>query len=111
MGRSSALLEKKSFARQSEESGISASQSGLNQVQIDNVLENELAGPGMDVDLTEREKEIFKLILAGNTNKEIAQKLYRTERTVEYHRNRLMHKLGTRNIVELVKCAIAIGIA
>ena len=49
-------------------------------------------------------------VLDGKTNKEIAQLLYRTERTIEYHRNRLMRKLGTHNIVELIKRAIEMGI-
>lgn len=81
------------------------------QLNIDRALENKLTEMGPDVALTKREKEILELVLSGNTNKEIAQKLYRTERTIEYHRNRMMRKLGTHNTIELVKYAIAMGIA
>ena len=111
MDSTAALLEKKSTHRSEGKTTGLVMRTDQKQGKMDNILENELAAPEMNVRLTERETEIFELILAGNTNKEIAQKLYRTERTVEYHRNRLMRKLGTRNIVELVKCAIAMGIA
>jgi len=60
--------------------------------------------------LTNREAQILRLIIEGNTNKKIAEKLYRTERTVEYHRNRLMKKLGARSVVDLVKRSIAMGL-
>jgi len=79
-------------------------------VDSDNILENNLNGWETLITLTKREKEILRYVLDGKTNREIAQRLYRTERTVEYHRNRMMRKLGTHNIVELVKRAIALGI-
>jgi len=60
--------------------------------------------------LTEREIQILQSILAGKTNKQIARALSRSRRTIEYHRNRLMHKLNVHNAAELVKRAIAIGI-
>lgn len=80
------------------------------QLEIDYVLENNLTGLRFDVALTKREREILEFVLAGKTNKEISQELYRTERTVEYHRNRLMRKLGVHTTVELIKRAIAMGI-
>ncbi len=81
------------------------------QPKPDELLENTLLKISVHKDLTKREDEILKLILAGNTNKEISQKICRSERTIEYHRNRLMRKLGTKNAAELVKCALAMGIA
>jgi DNA-binding NarL/FixJ family response regulator len=60
--------------------------------------------------LTRREEQILRLILAGKTNKQIARVLSRSCRTIEYHRNRLMHKLEARNAAELVKQAIVMGI-
>ncbi len=77
---------------------------------MDDVLEDTLVGIRPVEHLTKREAEILKLIVRGNTNKKIAQKLYRAERTVEYHRNRLMCKLGAHNAADLVKRAIAMGI-
>lgn len=77
----------------------------------DELLESTLHNFNLGNDLTKRETEILNLIMAGNTNKEISQKINRTERTVEYHRNRLMHKLGSKTAVDLVKRAIALGLA
>ena len=78
--------------------------------EMDELLENTLLNVKLPESLTKREAEILRLIAAGNTNKKIAQKIYRTERTVEYHRNRLMRKLGAHSAAELVKHAITMGI-
>ena len=79
--------------------------------QNDEILENAIIQKEFPTSLTKRETEVLELILAGNTNKKIASKIYRTERTVEYHRNRLMRKLGTHSTAGLVKRAIQMGIA
>jgi len=79
--------------------------------EMDVLLENALLGARLPESLTRREAEILKLIVAGNTNKEIAHEVYRTERTVEYHRHRLTRKLGVRNAADLVKRAIILQIA
>ena len=67
-----------------------------------------------NIEISERlsrcESEILKLVFAGKTNKEMARMLCRSQRTIEYHRNRLMRKLGVNNAVDLVKRAIAAGI-
>lgn len=60
--------------------------------------------------LSKREREILSKIVAGHTNKEIALLISRSERTVEYHRNRLMKKLNAHNAANLVKRAILMGI-
>ena len=59
--------------------------------------------------LTKCEERVLRLVYAGMTNKEIAQKLYRSVRTVEDHRCHLMHKLGVDNVVDLVKLADRMG--
>jgi DNA-binding NarL/FixJ family response regulator len=79
--------------------------------QNDELLESTLCKSFEDNNLTRRESEILNLIVEGNTNKEISQKINRTERTIEYHRNRLMHKLGAKTAADLVKRAITMGIA
>lgn len=56
--------------------------------------------------LTEREKEILKLVVEGSSNKEIADKLYISIRTVETHKNNILQKLELKSTVELVKFAI-----
>jgi DNA-binding NarL/FixJ family response regulator len=53
--------------------------------------------------LTQREKEIVKLILDGMSSPEIAEKLFISHRTVENHRANIMNKLKVRNTIELVK--------
>ena len=53
--------------------------------------------------LTEREIEIIKLIKNGSTNKEIAEKLFLSPRTVETHRARILKKLELKNSLSLVK--------
>ena len=53
--------------------------------------------------LTEREIEIIRLIKNGSTNKEIAETLFLSPRTVETHRARILKKLGLKNSLSLVK--------
>ncbi|ABZ77676.1 two component transcriptional regulator, LuxR family [Shewanella halifaxensis HAW-EB4] len=55
--------------------------------------------------LSEREAQIFQLVIAGNTNKQMANELCVAIRTIEVHRSKLMTKLGVNNLAELVKLA------
>ena len=80
------------------------------QIDIDKALEDKLEGSPIREILTKREGQILEYIINGKTNKEIAQKLFRTQRTIEYHRNRLMRKLDTHTTAELVKRAILMGL-
>jgi DNA-binding NarL/FixJ family response regulator len=59
--------------------------------------------------LTTREREILKLIAEGAANKEIADLLYISIRTVENHRANIMRKLNIRHTANLVKYAIRKG--
>ncbi len=56
--------------------------------------------------LTNRENEVIKLICDGLINKEIADQLNISIRTVDAHKCNIMHKLGLKSNVELVKYAI-----
>ena len=60
--------------------------------------------------LSKREVELLKLIVEGRTNKEIADELFISVRTVESHKNHIMVKLELKNQVELIKFAIKEGI-
>lgn len=60
--------------------------------------------------LTRREKEVLKLITEEFTTKEIAEKLFISDATVETHRLHLLNKLGARNTAGLVKTAIQKGL-
>lgn len=55
--------------------------------------------------LTERENEIMLLIVSGQANKEIAEQLGISFRTVENHRAHIMEKTGASNLLELVAIA------
>lgn len=60
--------------------------------------------------LTRKEKEIMQFVVNGFMNQEIAEALSISIRTVESHRASLLHKLGVRNTVGLVKKAIELHI-
>jgi two-component system response regulator FixJ len=53
--------------------------------------------------LTERQRQVFDLAVVGLSNKEIAERLGISFRTVEIHRAWLMERMGARNLVELVR--------
>jgi FixJ family two-component response regulator len=60
--------------------------------------------------LTERERQVLERVVAGRRNKEIAAELGTTEKTIKFHRGNLMHKLGVRVVVDLVKLAERAGV-
>jgi FixJ family two-component response regulator len=51
--------------------------------------------------LTPREREVFALVVSGRPNKQIADALRISERTVKEHRGRVMHKMGVQSPAEL----------
>jgi len=60
--------------------------------------------------LSDREREVLRLLALGHTNQEIAKKLYISVRTAETHRAHIMQKLGLSTRAELVRHAIAHGL-
>lgn len=60
--------------------------------------------------LTEREKDVLRLVGQGCSSKEIARKLFLSPRTVDNYRSRIMEKLQVRNCFEAVAAAIKQGI-
>jgi len=60
--------------------------------------------------LTERELEVLRLIALGYTNREVAEELVLSVRTVEMHRARLARKLGCTRRAELVRWALTRGL-
>jgi DNA-binding CsgD family transcriptional regulator len=74
--------------------------------QHDNLLEETLQQTHPEISLTKREREILGMVINGLTNRQMAQHLHRTERTVEYHRNHLMRKFDAKTAADLVKRAI-----
>ena len=60
--------------------------------------------------LTEREQDVLNELAQGKTNKEIAGKLYITERTVKFHVSSILGKLGAGNRTEAVTIAAQLGL-
>lgn len=87
-------LEKKSFVQ-----------------KIKSILEKNVSThPELGISLTRTETKILKLVLDGQSNKEIAVLLHRSSRTIEVHRAHIMHKLGVDNLVDLVKRVASMGL-
>ena len=57
-------------------------------------------------ELTKREYEILGLVASGKTNRELAESLFISIKTVETHKTNILGKLGLKNTTELVKYAI-----
>jgi two-component system response regulator NreC len=55
--------------------------------------------------LTDREREVFQLVVEGKTNAQIADVLFISPKTVDNHRTRLMEKLGVHGTADLVRFA------
>ena len=60
--------------------------------------------------LSEREQQVFRLIVEGNSTTQIADVLCISPKTVEKHRANVMKKLDIHDLVAMVKYAIKIGI-
>lgn len=83
----------------------------LGKLYIDDAIQKKIVqetlsgkkGSRYDIPLTKREKEILVLITDGLSNKEIADRLYISLRTVETHRFNLIQKLDAKNTAALIK--------
>jgi two-component system, NarL family, response regulator NreC len=60
--------------------------------------------------LSDREREVLRLLALGHTNQEIAKELYISVRTAETHRAHIMQKLRLQSRAELVRYALAQGL-
>jgi FixJ family two-component response regulator len=61
--------------------------------------------------LNPREREVFKCLVSGMLNKQTADELGTTERTVKFHRGNIMRKMQVKSVAELVRTAEVLGIA
>ena len=57
-------------------------------------------------DLTERERDVLRLIALGYTNQEIAKQLFLSVRTIEAHRRHILNKLRLKTRADLVRYAL-----
>jgi len=60
--------------------------------------------------LTKTEMSVLRCIIDGKSNRDIADLLHRSVRTVEVHRAHIMHKFGVDNIIDLIKLGAAMGL-
>ncbi len=60
--------------------------------------------------LTDRQRQILQLVAEGRQNKEMAEVLGVSVKTVEFHRGRLMAKLNARSVAELTRYAVQEGL-
>jgi len=60
--------------------------------------------------LTPRERQVFEHVIRGETNKQVANALGTTERTIKTHRHRVMEKMQVRTLAELVSLGERVGI-
>jgi DNA-binding NarL/FixJ family response regulator len=83
---------------------------------VSNVLANRLLNGGQSAvprpvandpyNLTRKEKEILRMVIDGNSNKQISDVLENSIRTIETHRFNIMKKMGVNNGVDMVNKAV-----
>jgi DNA-binding NarL/FixJ family response regulator len=84
---------------------------GAERALVRDYVQRARAGDELPEDpLTPREQQIVKLIAESNTNRQIAELLTISEKTVETHRANILEKLGMRDRVELTRYAIRRGL-
>jgi DNA-binding NarL/FixJ family response regulator len=83
---------------------------GLSHDVIESVSTRSKGSSRHVVELTVRQREILQLIAEGKQNKEIAGILCVSVKTVEFHRSRLMARLGAHTVAELTRFAIQEGL-
>jgi DNA-binding NarL/FixJ family response regulator len=76
---------------------------GNNALQLDR-------GPKAEFSITPRQREILKMVALGHTNREIAETLAISIRTVEVHRFNLMRRLNVRNVAQLLRQGLQHGL-
>jgi two-component system response regulator DctR len=80
--------------------------------QVLNALEHageqreQRGGPERLAQLSEREREVLDLVLAGKPNRQVAAELFISVKTVEFHRARIMQKLEVRSAAELFRLCL-----
>ena len=83
----------------------------LSSVDLEATFPDSLVDPPPQLgDLTARQREVLQLVAEGRTAKEVAGTLSISIKTVEFHKARIMERLGLQTTPDLVKYAIAHGI-
>lgn len=90
--------------------GASYVSPGFGQDVIDSVRNWPEKSSRIVIELTARQRQILQLIAEGKQNKEIAEIIHVSVKTIEFHRARLMTKLGAHTVAELTRLAIEEGL-
>ena len=90
--------------------GASYVSPGFGQGALDDLHQRSEKAPRAVIELTARQRQILQLVAEGKQNKEIAEILDVSVKTVEFHRGCLMKKLGTHTVAELTRFAIQEGL-
>ena len=61
--------------------------------------------------LTPREFEVFRFVIMGLLNKQIAAELHTAEKTIKVHRGRVMQKIGVTSVADLVRVSQRAGVS
>lgn len=78
--------------------------------KLQSILENRNLEMSDTSGLTPRQAEILRLVASGRTTKEIARDLGISPKTVEFHRARLMERLGVHDVTALTRFAVQRGL-
>jgi DNA-binding NarL/FixJ family response regulator len=106
MPKNSTPDEVETTIRSVAEKGFYYSEAVMNIVRENLMSKKKPIMPGFEVKVSGREKDVLQLICEQYTNTEIAEKLFISARTVEWHRTNLLQKLNCRNTAGLVAFAI-----
>jgi DNA-binding NarL/FixJ family response regulator len=83
----------------------------VSKAMVNGLVRNQQIRPNfVRADLSTREIEVLKLICKEHTNKEIAEKLFISVRTVDGHREKILYKTKARNVVGMVMYAMKHGL-
>lgn len=74
------------------------------------VMRDSLEAAGVLTPLSPREREVFRLLAEGLSQRDIAERFSVSVKTVETYRTRIGHKLGLRSRAQLIRCALEAGV-
>jgi len=83
---------------------------GFGQDVIESIRQGPEKSTRRVIELTTRQRQILQLVAEGKQNKEIAELLQISVKTVEFHRSHLMTKLGVHTVAELTRFAVEEGV-
>jgi len=82
----------------------------LTKEVMDPLLHRRLTAAPVQADLTLRQREVLQLVAEGRPMKEIASILCVSQKTVEFHKTRIVKQLGLHTTADLTKYAVAHGL-